>query len=157
MYRKTEQQKNWNTKMLIACKCLNITLKSTVNNLTAPVTTASSISNYDDIAYKTKSSLNANQVHTISSSTMHPRNDQLDDNHDDQPPYIQCSTAELLDINQLQFFRTVNYFWLKITYINVYIKYRGEWPSTHTHRIIIQKKDKNRLFSEKRTVDCVNV
>lgn len=80
---------------------------------------AASISNYDDIAYK----MNANQAHTVSSSTSSSstttttlsssstvnQRDNLEDNHDEQqPPYIQCSTAENLDSNQLQFFRTVN-------------------------------------------------
>lgn len=100
-------------KMLIACKCLNITLKSTANNLPSAMPIASSLSNYDDIAFKTKSS-NANQVKAISSSSVNQHGndgwpEHLEDNHDEQPPYIHSSTAENLDCNQLQFFRTVNY------------------------------------------------
>lgn len=87
--------------MLIACKCLNITLKSTAN---LPVA-ASISSNYDDIAHKTKTP-NANQ-HTISSSlSSSSPSVNLEDNYEVQPPYL--STAENLDCNQLQFFRTVN-------------------------------------------------
>lgn len=112
--------------MLIACKCLNITLNSTANNL--PV--AASISNYDDNTFKTNAS-NANSVHTV--STPAPVNQRTTsnssgggvggrdhDNHDDQPPFVQCSTAEHLDSDQLQFFRTVNMytFWLKWCNIN---------------------------------------
>lgn len=90
--------------MLIACKCLNITL--TANNLPSEMPIAASISNYDDSAYKIKSS-NANQSHMVS-STVHNQRDYFEDNHDDQPPYIQCSTIEHLETDQLQFFRTVN-------------------------------------------------
>lgn len=75
-------------------------------NLPSAVPVTASISNYDDIAYKTKTP-NANQVHTVSSSVN--QRDNLEDNqHEDQSPYIQCMTAENLDSNQLQFFRTVN-------------------------------------------------
>lgn len=42
------------------------------------------------------------------SSTVHNQRDYFEDNHDDQPPYIQCSTIEHLETDQLQFFRTVN-------------------------------------------------
>lgn len=91
--------------MLIACKCLNITLKSTANNLPSTLPIATQLSNFDEISYKattttTSPSSNANQVHTVSSS--------IDDNHDEQPPYIQCTTSEKLDSNQLRFFRTVS-------------------------------------------------
>ncbi|XP_031630563.1 uncharacterized protein LOC116345393 [Contarinia nasturtii] len=79
--------------MLIACKCLNITLKSTANNLPVAV----SISNY--------ASPNANTISSSSSPSVNQR-DNLEDNHEEQPPYIPCSTAENLDSNQLQFFRT---------------------------------------------------
>lgn len=67
-----------------------------------------SISNYDDIAFKTKTS-NANQAHTVSSVN---QRDNLEDNQqheEQQPPYIHTSTAENLDSNQLQFFRTVSH------------------------------------------------
>lgn len=96
--------------MLIACKCLNITLKSTANNLPSTLPIATQLSNYDEISYKTTTTIttttttssNANQVHTVSSS--------IDDNHDEQPPYIQCTNSEKLNSNQLQFFRTVSNF-----------------------------------------------
>lgn len=86
---------NSKLKMLIACKCLNITLKTAANNLPSALP---AISNYDDIAY-------TSPKHTVSPVN---QRDQFEDNHEDQPPYLQCSTAENLDSNQLQFFRTVN-------------------------------------------------
>lgn len=111
--------------MLIACKCLNITLKSTANNLPSTLPIATQLSNYDDISYKTttspsaaatatnttatSTSLNANQVHTVSSSS-------IDNNHDEQPPYIQCTTAEKLNSNHMQFFRTVSTWYAKCMY-----------------------------------------
>lgn len=100
--------------MLIACKCLNITL--TANNLPSEMPIAASISNYDDSVYKIKSS-NANQSHMVS-STVHNQRDNFEDNHDDQPPYIQCSTIEHLETDQLQFFRTVNTILIHIRLIN---------------------------------------
>lgn len=99
--------------MLIACKCLNVTLNSTSTKLLAamPVATAS-ISNYDDIAYKTNASNASQSTHTVPSPSVNQR-DNLEDNRnasakEQQSTHIQCSTAENLDSNQLQFFRTVN-------------------------------------------------
>lgn len=104
VWQKKEKKSN---KMLIACKCLNITLKLTANNSPSAMPITASISNYDDSAFKTNASNVANQVHMVSSS-VHNQREYLEDNHEDQPPFIQCSTAEHLDTNQLQFFRTVN-------------------------------------------------
>lgn len=104
------RRKKHGRKMLIACKCLNITLKSTANNLPSTLPIATQLSNFDEISYKTTttstSAPNANQVHTVSSSSS--ATSSSDENHDDQPPYIQCNSAEKLNSNQLQFFRTVS-------------------------------------------------
>lgn len=88
--------------MLIACKCLNITLKSVADNLLS--ITPASISDYDDITNSRKVSIGSDQFTTMVSSTT----DNLEDNRPEQSPFIQDSTADQLKGDQLQFFKTVN-------------------------------------------------
>lgn len=86
--------------MLIACKCLNIILKSAADNL--PSTTSATISDYDDITIRTKTS------NGLPSNMVSSTNDNFEDNRQEQSPFIQESTAEKLKIDQFQFFKTVS-------------------------------------------------
>lgn len=86
--------------MLIACKCLNIILKSAADNM--PSTTSATISDYDDITIRTKTSIGLPSNGMVSST-----NDYFEDNRQEQSSIIQASMAEKLKSDQFQFFATV--------------------------------------------------
>lgn len=87
--------------MLIACKCLNIILKSAADHL--PSTTSATISDYDDITIRTKTSIG------LPSNMVSSTNDNnFDDNRQEQSPFIQDSTVEKLKSDQFHFFKTVS-------------------------------------------------
>lgn len=71
--------------MLIACKCLNITLKSATN--------------FDDAVFNRQMS-RANRLYDQS------ENDG--DNNQEHAPFIPNSTIEKLNSDQMQFFKTVS-------------------------------------------------
>lgn len=89
--------------MLIACKCLNITLESAANNLSTTANAAVLSSNDD--SYEMQLLNASNQVHSTAAS---PSIKEPEGHLQQRLPYLQSATVEKLKGDQLQFFKTVN-------------------------------------------------